>query len=110
MSKARSCCCCACVETNTTGLLERFGKFIEPLQPGCSFFCCCWESVYSVPNNIQQIENNTDTKTKDDVNIRLVTAVQYEIPAAQSRTAFYSLQTPTKQIESYIDNCIRSHV
>ena len=110
MSKARSCCCCACVDTNTTGLLESFGKFIEVLNPGCSFYCCCWQNVYSVPNNIQQLENNTDTKTKDDVNIRLVTAVQYQIEASQSRVAFYSLQTPTKQIESYIDNCIRGHV
>lgn len=106
----RTCCCCACIPTNTTGILESFGKFIKTLTPGLKCFCCCWQAVYDVPNYVQQIENKTNTKTKDDVNIKLTTAVQFQIKAEHTRDAFYSLQDPKKQIESYIDNTIRSYI
>lgn len=103
-------CGCVSIPSNTTGILERFGRFIEPLMPGLTCYCCCTDTVYLVRNNIQQLENKTNTKTDDDVNITLVTAVQYQISSANSRTAFYSLEAPRRQIEAYIDNTIRSCV
>lgn len=105
-----SCCCCASVPTNTTGLRERWGQFMELLQPGLTCFWCCCEGVRIVPNYIQRMTNKTQSKTRDDVNVTVITAVQYKIRPEKSRDAYYNLQDPVKQIEDYIDNCVRSHV
>lgn len=105
-----TCCCCASIPSNATGILESFGAFVKLLQPGLNCFCCCYEKVRVVHNNIQQMSNQTNTKTRNDVNITVVTAVQYTVKSENSRKAYYSLQAPVKQIEAYIDNCIRSHV
>ena len=104
------CCGFATITTNRTGILEKFGKFVKLVNPGLTCYWCCCESIYEIANNVRHHENKTATKTKDDVIVVLVTSVQYKIDHDDTQTAFYSLENPETQIESYIDNCIRSHV
>jgi regulator of protease activity HflC (stomatin/prohibitin superfamily) len=103
-------CGCASIPTNATGILESFGKFVETLGPGLACYCCCGGQVYLVHNNIRQLENKTATIDRDQVSLTITTQVQYQIPTASSKTAFYELSDPTSQINSYVDNCLRSYV
>ena len=106
--EANGCCFCACIPTNSTGILQRFGRFLGILVPGLHCICPCTDRVNVIPNNMSQLNNKTKTKTRDDVFVTLETRIQYQIDQENSKDAFYLLQNAHQQMEAYIDNCIRN--
>jgi len=61
---------------------------------------------------LQQMEVTCDTKTKDNVFVVIKVAVQYHVVSEDSKIhdAHYRLTNPTKQIESYVFDVVRSSV
>ena len=59
---------------------------------------------------MQQLDVLVETKTKDDVFVRLKVSVQYLINKDKVYDAFYRLENPHDQITSYVFDTIRAEV
>jgi regulator of protease activity HflC (stomatin/prohibitin superfamily) len=59
---------------------------------------------------LQQLDVEIETKTKDNVFVKLVVAVQYLIRPDKVYDAFYRLQDPHTQIRSFVFDVVRANV
>ena len=98
------------INTATTGIRERFGRFVNLAKPGFNIYIPFIEKITPVCNRLKQDNFKFEVKTKDNVFTRLNIAVQYKIEDQNSESAFYSLQNPKQQINSYIENVVRAQV
>eukprot|EP01028_Stygiella_incarcerata_P013434 TRINITY_DN82309_c0_g1_i1.p1 TRINITY_DN82309_c0_g1~~TRINITY_DN82309_c0_g1_i1.p1 ORF type:complete len:305 (-),score=91.95 TRINITY_DN82309_c0_g1_i1:152-1066(-) len=105
------CCCCAVIRQSTSGLLEKWGKFVKVLKPGMTIFNPCSSRIAgTVSHRVRQVLVSTDSKTKDNVTVSVRVALQYYIMDTEVEKAFYRLSEPHKQMEAYIDDVVRSFV
>lgn len=61
---------------------------------------------------VMELPVEVETKTKDDVFVRLIVSVQYYVVESEQgiRTSFYKFDNPAQQIQSYVFDSIRSEV
>merc|ERR1712125_190321 len=103
------CCCFYCVRTKEAAIVEDLGNFERLLSPG--LHCICYplkQVVGKLSLRIQQLDVVCETKTKDNVFIRVAVAVQYRILEQGAYAAYYRLTDPRNQIQSYVFDVIRS--
>lgn len=77
------------------------------------FFClfCPFETLTSaVSLRLRYLECVCDTKTKDNVFVKVVVAVQYKVVEEKVPSAYYKLTDAQSQIRSYIFDVVRSSV
>jgi regulator of protease activity HflC (stomatin/prohibitin superfamily) len=92
-------------------LWERVGKFDRVVPAGCFCICYPFEALVSrVSLRIQYMDVACDTKTKDNVFVKVVVAVQYKVVDDKVPSAFYKLTDPRSQIRSYVFDVVRSSV
>lgn len=88
-----------------------WGKFHSIRQAGLQFKVPLIDSVAGKVNlKIQQLDVMVETKTLDNVFVRLKVAVQFRIPPENVYDAFYKLQNPGEQITAYIFDTVRAEV
>ncbi len=108
------CCGCITVSTGTVKIVEKCGAFQKIAKPGlnCIVPCIGECPAGTVSMRLQQMEVTCDTKTKDNVFVVIKVAVQYHVVSEDSKIhdAHYRLTNPTKQIESYVFDVVRSSV
>lgn len=98
------------VREQTAAVVESFGKFNRICFSGLQYKMP-WERVAGrLTLRIQELQVNVETKTKDDVFVRLMIAVQYFVMPERVKEAFYRLSSPVMQIESYVFDEVRSAV
>ncbi len=98
------------VREQTAAIVESFGRFNRIANSGLQFKMP-WERVAGrLSLRIQELQVNVETKTQDDVFVRLLIAVQYYVIPDRVREAFYRLSNPFMQIESYVFDEVRSAV
>ena len=72
--------CWRTISTSQCAVIERFGKFARIARPGLHMV---WRPFYrvagTVSTRVQQLNVETDTKTKDNVTVDLTVAVQYRV-------------------------------
>jgi len=102
--------CCYCVPAGHAGVVQWFGAFQGYTEPGIMFYCCPIQSVSTVSLAVQQLTCHTDCKTKDNVTLKVRTAVQYRIEKRRIQKAVFEIQQPEAQIEAAVDNVVRSSV
>lgn len=98
------------IPTSCSGLLETFNKFNRILHPGINFYIPFIQDIRIIDNKLKQESFNFEVKTKDNAFTELVVDVQVRIKPEDSARATYSLSEPIKQIDSYIENILRSEV
>ncbi|MBR1479617.1 MAG: SPFH domain-containing protein [Alphaproteobacteria bacterium] len=99
------------VEQQTCAIIERFGKFRRLAHPGLNFKIPLIESIRArISMRIHQLEVDVETKTKDNVFLRVVIAVQYRVLSAKIYEAYYTLQDPVEQIKSFVFDLVRAQV
>lgn len=99
------------VKQQTIAIVERFGKFNNTYLPGLQFKVPLVDQVVGrVSMKIQQLDVMVETKTKDDVFVKLKVSVQYNILKDKVFDAFYKLELPEAQITSYVFDTIRAEV
>ncbi len=68
------------VEQQHAAVIERFGKFIRIAYPGLNMRIPFVEAISGrVSLKIMQLDVEVETKTLDDVFIKIVTSVQYKV-------------------------------
>ena len=96
------------VGTASTGVKQSFGKFDCLCSPGLNWQIPFIQKITIVSNMVQNRNFEIHVKTKDDVFTDLHIGVQLQILPEDTEKAFFKLQDPTKQIEAYIHNIVRS--
>lgn len=99
------------VEQQSNYLIERFGKFVRIAYPGLNIKIPIIEQIGGKVNlRIMQLNVEVETKTLDNVFVKIVTAVQYKILADKIYQAFYILDNPESQIQAFVFDVIRAKV
>ena len=94
-------------------IIERLGKFNKVSKAGLHFKIPLIDSISGTVNlRVRELPVEVETKTKDDVFVRIVVSVQFfVIDAAEGiKDSFYELNNPEQQIQSYVFDSIRSEV
>ena len=99
------------VKQQTAAIVENFGKFSSIRNSGLQFKIPIVQRIAGRINlKIQQLDVLVETKTKDDVFVRLKISVQFQVIYTKVYDAFYKLQNPHDQITSYVFDVVRAEV
>lgn len=99
------------VRQQTSAIVERFGKFHSIRNSGLHFKIPVFDRIAGRINlKIQQLDVIVETKTKDDVFVRLKISVQFQVIKEKVYDAFYKLENPNDQITSYVFDVVRAEV
>ena len=99
------------VKQQTAAIIERFGKFQSIRQSGLHFKIPLVDRISGrLSLKIQQLDVLIETKTLDDVFVRLKVSVQFKVIKEKVYDAFYKLDYPHDQITSYVFDVVRAEV
>jgi regulator of protease activity HflC (stomatin/prohibitin superfamily) len=99
------------VKQQTAAIIETFGKFTSIRQSGFQLKIPGIQKVAGrLSLKIQQLDVIVETKTKDDVFVKLKVSVQYKVIYEKVYDAFYKLDYPHEQITSYVFDVVRAEV
>lgn len=99
------------VKQQTAVIIERFGKFQRIAQPGLNMKVPLLDNKAGIINlKIQQLDVQVETKTKDNVFVKIMVAVQYHAMPSSIYDAFYKLESPTRQIQAFVFDVVRAKV
>lgn len=99
------------VQQQSAVIVQRFGKFARIYRPGLNFKIPLIEQIAGRVNlRLQQLDVDIETKTKDNVFVKMTVSVQYLIREDKVFDAFYRLQDPHTQIRSFVFDVVRANV
>ncbi len=99
------------VKQQTSAIVERFGKFKSIRHSGLQLKIPLVDRIAGrLSLKIQQLDVIIETKTLDDVFVRLKVSVQYKVIRDKVYDAFYKLDYPHDQITSYVFDVVRAEV
>ena len=98
------------VQQQSVMVVERFGKFNRICYPGLNFIIPFIERADSLSLRIQQLDVHVETKTNDNVFVKIKISVQFNVIESKIFEACYKLYSPAKQIESFVFDVVRAKV
>lgn len=99
------------VKQQTAVIVERFGKFLSIRQAGLQWKIPIIDKIAGRINlKIQQLDVIIETKTKENVFVKMKVSVQFVVIQQKVYEAFYKLQYPHDQITSYVFDVVRAEV
>lgn len=99
------------VKQETAVIIERFGKLQSVRHSGLHLKIPLIDQIAKRLNlRIQQLDVIIDTKTLDNVFIRMKVSVQYQVIRNQVADAYYRLENPENQITSFVFDVVRAEV
>jgi regulator of protease activity HflC (stomatin/prohibitin superfamily) len=99
------------VRTAEAVVVQRMGKFLRVGNAGINFkFPWVDQIAGRIDLRVQQLALDVETKTKDNVFVKIPVSVQYHVIPDKVYEAFYKLANPKQQISSYVFNVILGHV
>jgi len=99
------------VRTAEAVVIQRMGKFLRVATAGINFKLPWLDQIAGrIDLRVQQLALDVETKTKDNVFVKIPVSVQYHVIPDHVYEAFYKLANPKQQISSYVFNVILGHV
>ena len=99
------------VKQQTAVIVERFGRFQSIRNSGLQMKIPLVDRISGrLSLKIQQLDVIVETKTLDDVFVKLKVSVQYVVIRDKVYDAFYKLEYPHEQITSYVFDVVRAEV
>jgi regulator of protease activity HflC (stomatin/prohibitin superfamily) len=99
------------VRTAEAIVIQRMGKFNRVATAGINFKLPWLDQIAGrIDLRVQQLALDVETKTKDNVFVKMPVSVQYHVIPEKVYEAFYKLANPKQQISSYVFNVILGHV
>jgi regulator of protease activity HflC (stomatin/prohibitin superfamily) len=103
--------CFFVVKQQTAAVIERFGRFQSVRNSGLQMKIPLVDRISGrLSLKIQQLDVIVETKTLDDVFVKLKVSVQYVVIKDKVYDAFYKLEYPHEQITSYVFDVVRAEV
>lgn len=96
-------------QQQTSKILTMFGRFHSSTQPGLSLKLP-WPFVIvkdSIILNIQELKGEVTVKSSDNAFLTIPWALQFKVIHTKVKEAYYELENPETQMESYILNTLR---
>ncbi|MGM7448085.1 SPFH domain-containing protein [Idiomarina sp. ST20R2A10] len=93
-------------------LVELFGRYRRMLTPGLNFIIPLIEQVaHKQSMRTRQLDVDVETKTNDNVFVIVRVSVQYRVSNETSvYNAFYQLENPEWQMQSYVFDTVRAQI
>ena len=99
------------VKQQTAAVVERFGKYQSIRHSGLQIKIPLIDRIAGkLSLKIQQLDVIIETKTLDDVFVKLKVSVQYKVIRDKVYDAFYKLDYPHDQITSFVFDVVRAEV
>ena len=99
------------VKQETAVIVERLGKFHSVRHAGLQLKIPYVDRIAKRLNlRIQQLDVMIDTKTLDNVFVKMKISVQFQVIRTQASDAYYRLENPHDQITSYVFDVVRAEV
>ena len=99
------------VQQQTVSVVQRLGKFDRLAEAGLHVRVPFIEKVAGTVNlRVQQLDVEVETKTRDNVFVRVIVSVQYYVLADKVYDAFYKLDDPVNQIKAFVFDVVRARV
>lgn len=99
------------VKQQTAAIVERFGKFLSIRHAGLHLKIPIIDKIAGRINlKIQQLDVIIETKTKENVFVKMKVSVQFKVIQEKVYEAFYKLEYPHDQITSYVFDVVRAEV
>lgn len=99
------------VKQQTSVVIERFGKFMSIRNSGLQLKIPIIDRIAGRVNlRIQQLDVIIETKTKDNVFVKMKVSVQFKVIQEKVYEAFYKLEYPHDQITAYVFDVVRAEV
>ncbi|WP_282779595.1 SPFH domain-containing protein [Phaeodactylibacter xiamenensis] len=99
------------VRQQSAALVERLGRFYGIRRSGLQFKIPIIDRIAGrVSLKVQQLDVNVETKTRDNVFVKLRVSVQYYILPEKIYDAFYRLENSHEQITAYVFDTVRAEV
>lgn len=99
------------IEQQTVAIVERFGRFVSVATPGLNFKIPFIDRIAGkVSLRVRQLDVRAETKTEDNVFVHVIISVQYYVIPDNVYDAFYRLNDPEMQINSYVFDVVRAKV
>jgi regulator of protease activity HflC (stomatin/prohibitin superfamily) len=99
------------VQQQSRAIVERFGRYLRTAKPGLNFKVPYIDYVVQrVSLRVQQLPVEVETKTLDNVFVKLFVAVQFRVIEGSEADSFYKLQDHVEQIKSYVLDVVRAKV
>src|SRR5271155_1978459 len=99
------------VQQQSRAIIERFGKYRLTAKPGLNFKVPYIDYVVQrVSLRVQQLPVEVETKTLDNVFVKLFVAVQFRVIEGNEADSYYKLQDHVEQIRSYVLDVVRAKV
>lgn len=99
------------VKQQSAVVIERFGKFLSIRNSGLQLKIPIIDRIAGRVNlRIQQLDVMIETKTKDNVFIKMKVSVQFKVIQDKVYEAFYKLEYPHDQITAYVFDVVRAEV
>lgn len=99
------------VKQQTAVSIERFGKFESIRHSGLQMKIPIIDKIAGrISLKIQQLDVLVETKTLDDVFVKIKVSVQYVVIKDKVYDAIYKLEYPHDQITSYVFDVVRAEV
>ncbi|MCB9061990.1 MAG: SPFH domain-containing protein [Halobacteriovoraceae bacterium] len=92
-------------------IIERLGKFHRIAQPGFNLKIPIVDKIcVNRDLRINQLDVEVETKTKDNVFVRTHVSVQFYVMPDKIYESFYKLESPERQITSYVYDVVRAEI
>lgn len=99
------------VKQESAAVVERLGKFLKVSHSGLHLKIPYIDQISKRLNlRIQQLDVIIDTKTLDNVFVKMKVSVQYQVIRTNVKDAYYRLENPENQITSYVFDVVRAEV
>lgn len=99
------------VNQQSVAIVERFGKFVRLAQPGLNMKIPFIEQIRGqVSLRLIQLDVDVETKTEDDVFVKVTTSVQFRVLPEKVYAAFYTLYDAENQIQAFVFDVVRARV
>jgi regulator of protease activity HflC (stomatin/prohibitin superfamily) len=99
------------VHQQTKEIVERLGKFHRLANPGLNFKVPFLDKrVWTVQMRVLQLGVMVETKTKDNVFVKVPVAVQYRAIPDHAADTYYQLTNDQQQLTSYVLDVVRAKV
>ncbi|ORX79803.1 hypothetical protein BCR32DRAFT_294193 [Anaeromyces robustus] len=99
------------VKQQNCAIIERFGKYHRIAKSGLHFKIPFIDNIATkLSLKINQLDVSVETKTKDNVFVSLIVAVQYKVLPNKVYEACYTLEDPEQQIKAFVFDLVRAQV
>lgn len=102
--------CCSSVSQSEIGIFETCGRFNGVASPGCHCFLPCTSVVSQISIRLREHEVTVESKTKDNVFVRILLVVQLQVMSDSVKDAYYKALSPVDVLNNHILNSIRAKI